>query len=182
MSSMQAPVILLSMSEYKRLLAIEKKDRGHSENKKHASGAATVVSDSENSATHLAGQGALLTGIPNVPGLQNSIKRSVPAQIDTPDPNLPPPNVPVFFNSSVHQNPELVKQLVQMEKHLKAPTGLPLNDPSGAADPKLQPGDAPSHPFQEPKKARVETEHERQEVAAWYFVGLDFESDSGDSD
>lgn len=172
-------VILLPFNEYKRLLAIEKRmleQRAHSE--KHAS-KAVPVSDPEDGAAHLSGQGALLTSSnlsSQVPGLQDNIRQSIPVPIDTS--SLPPPNVPVYFTSRVHQNPELVLQQVQMEKHLKAPSGLPLNDPSGAADPTLGPGEAPIHPFHVPKKSRADTEEEQKEVDNWYFVGLDFESES----
>lgn len=136
----------------------------------------TSTKDSEDSAVHLGGEGAGATSAPHVPGLEDNIKRSVP--VPTKIDSLPPPNVPVYFTSSVEENPELVKQQIQMEKHLTLPTGLPLNDPSGASDQTLRPGEAPTQQFHEHKNSKSQKKLEREEVKAWYFVGLNFESDS----
>lgn len=165
--------ILLPFSEYRRLLAVEKRMHELLNQKSHVSSASTScapAANHEESARHLGGQGAPSA---MVPGLLDNIKQSLPVKVNSS--NLPPPNVPVFFTSGVRENAQLVKQHVEMENRLKAPTGLPLNDPSGAPDPSLEPGEAPTHPFHNPKKSREEAAAAKKD---WYFVGLNFESDS----
>jgi hypothetical protein len=175
------PAILLPYSEYDRLLAIEK--RMHSlllerDSRDKKTIPATVTSaeadKSDESATHLEGAGALLSPThASVPGLQDNLKDSVPSDINTSA--LPPPNIPVMFRSTVSSNPELVKQQVAMEKRLKFPTGLPLNDPSGTPDPTSS-GEPVTHQFVA-KRAKGEFDDDSDSEKN-YYVGLDFESDS----
>lgn len=188
--------MFVSVSEWDRLKAIEKKHEG-------AGAAAGSVA-----AAQLDGQGAVHSASsflvpPNslvppgasLPGLQ-ALKDSSPLRIETD--RLPPPEIPNPIYGKIPDNSDRIRAETLRDKTL--PSSIPLNDPMGIRDPEVPDGEAPRTQFiatPEQRRqdsatslgpvmtsAKVAASRARVEALGkpWYFIGLDFSSGSEDEE
>ena len=159
-------MVLVDFSELKRLQDAEKKLHYYlskNNSSKHNQDPSTGTTSA--SAADLQGDGAagassaekqfglcsrLVSGATQIPGLQG-LQDSLPSQIVTN--TLPPPENPGLTPAKTLDFGEDIRMEAARDKSAKA--SLPLNDPLGYSNPRLEPGMAPTSPFRANKRQRA---------------------------